>query len=164
MGHLRIGRVGRSHGNEGAFRVSDPSKRPGLLDAGRHVWIGERPVRIAERSGTAARPLLRLEGIESRGEVEALAGHAITVSREQLGPFMQGEHLVDDLISCEVHGDGRSIGRVRDVLTLPSVDALEVESQNGDIVLVPLVEDAVRNIDVEAGRIEVNPDFLRMHD
>jgi 16S rRNA processing protein RimM len=144
------------------FRVAHPSERPALLDVGRRVWIGERSVTISQRGGTTARPLLKLEGVDGRAEAEALGGLAITVPRDELGPLVEGEHLVDDLISCEVRGAGRSIGRVRDVLLLPSVDVLEVERPGGDTLLVPLVNDAVTEIDVERGRIDLNPDFLQL--
>ena len=48
---------------------------------------------------------------------------------------------------------GRS-GRVRDVLLLPSADALEVERPGGEPLLVPLVGDAVRSVDTSTARAD----------
>ena len=63
------------------------------------------------------------------------------------------EYVVSDLIGCEVPG----LGYVERVLAGPSCDVLEVGT---DGVLVPLVRDAVRRVDLNARIIEVDTDFL----
>ena len=70
-----------------------------------------------------------------------------------LGTLDEGEFLVDDLVGCEVVDGERPVGRVRDVLLLPSADTLEVERPGGEPLLVPLVGDAVRSVDT-AGRTD----------
>jgi len=46
-------------------------------------------------------------------------------------------------------------------LTLPSCEVLEVErAQGGDPLLVPLVSDAVRLVDVERREIDIDLAFL----
>jgi 16S rRNA processing protein RimM len=152
-----VGRVGRAHGNEGAFVVTEPTERLELLDPGRTVSVGERELRVEWRRGTPARPLLKLEGAAGA----ELRGEPITVPRTALAPLPEGEFLVDDLIGCEAFDGARRVGRVRDVLLLPSADVLEIEPEPGAAaVLVPLVGDAVRAVDLEAGRIDVDAGFL----
>ena len=80
--------------------------------------------------------------------------------RSALGPLAEGEFLIDDLTGCEAFDGSRRIGRVRDVLLMPSADLLEIEREGGEALLVPLVSDAVRSIDVEARRIEVDASFV----
>jgi ribosomal 30S subunit maturation factor RimM len=46
------------------------------------------------------------------------------------------------------------------MLTLPSCEALEVDRAGGGDVLVPLVRDAIRGIDREARRIDVDMGFV----
>jgi 16S rRNA processing protein RimM len=58
-----------------------------------------------------------------------------------------------------VDGD-RSLGRVRRLLALPSCEVLEVERAGAPDLLVPLVRDAVRSVDVTARRIDVDSAFL----
>jgi 16S rRNA processing protein RimM len=48
---------------------------------------------------------------------------------------------------------------VRRMLALPSCEVLEVE-RDGDDLLVPLVRDAVRSVDVDAGVVDVDLAFL----
>jgi 16S rRNA processing protein RimM len=54
----------------------------------------------------------------------------------------------------------RELGRVRRLVPLPSCEALEVERVGAPDLLVPLVRDAVRTVDVAAGRIDVDSGFL----
>jgi 16S rRNA processing protein RimM len=55
------------------------------------------------------------------------------------------------------------VGVVGDVLLLPSADLLEVERDTDVNLLVPLVADAVRSIDLEARRVDVDTRFLNEH-
>ena len=148
--------MGRPHGNEGAFTVAQPTERPGLLDPGRPVHVAGRDLMIEWRKGTAERPILKLAGVDGR----ELRGEPITVPRSALGSLGEDEFLVDDLVGAEVVDGSERLGRVREVLLLPAADVLEVEREGEEPLLVPLVGDAVRSIDVEAGRIDVDRDFL----
>jgi 16S rRNA processing protein RimM len=157
---LRIGRVGRPHGNEGAFTVSEPTTRLELLDAGRSVLVGGREMKVAWRRGTGERPLLKLEGACGRADAEALRGAEIQVSRAELGALPEGEYLIDDLVGCEVVDGPRTIGTVQEVLLLPAADVLEVARSDREPLLVPLVTDAVRRVDIAGGRIDVDIGFV----
>jgi 16S rRNA processing protein RimM len=122
--------------------------------------VGQRQRRIAARRGTPEHPIVVLEGVTDRSAAEALRGEPIAVPREALGALAEGEYLVDDLVGCEVVDGDTVVGRVRDVLLLPSADALEVERPDADPLLVPLVGDAVRSVDVAARRVDVDARFL----
>jgi 16S rRNA processing protein RimM len=73
-----------------------------------------------------------------------------------LPPPEPGSFYVVDLIGLVVEDDGgRKLGVVRDVLPGPANDNLELDTGT----LVPLVEDAVTEIDLEARRVVLNPGF-----
>jgi 16S rRNA processing protein RimM len=152
--------VGRPHGNEGAFTVGEPTERLELLDPGRRVVVGGREMKVAWRKGTAERPLVKLEEADGRTGAEALRGEAIEVPRADVGALPEGEFLVDDLVGCAVVDGTRAVGTVRDVLLLPATDVLEVAPDDGDALLVPLIADAVRSIDVDARRIDIDMGFV----
>jgi 16S rRNA processing protein RimM len=46
------------------------------------------------------------------------------------------------------------------MLPLPSCEALEVERDEGGGLLVPMVRDAIRSVDMAARRIDVDLSFL----
>jgi 16S rRNA processing protein RimM len=157
---LRVGIVGRPHGKEGAFLVVEPTERIELLDPACTVTIGGSARTVEWRRGTPERPLLKLEGADGRAAADELRGEAITVPRTAVGPLDADEFLVDDLIGADVVDGERRIGRVSNVLLMPSADVLEVERDGEETLLVPLVGDAVRSIDVDAGRVEIKATFL----
>jgi 16S rRNA processing protein RimM len=157
---IRIGRVGRPHGTDGGFTVAQPTDRTELFAPGRTVVVGDRELTVTTRRGTPAHPIVVLEGAGDRAAAAALRGEPISVPRTALGELGGDEFLVDDLVDCEVVDGDRRVGRVRDVLLLPSADALEVEVAGSDPLLVPLVADAVRKIDTAGRTIEVDMGFL----
>lgn len=126
------------------------------------MTVAGRETKVQWRKGTAQRPLVKLEGTDGRTQAEELRGEAILVPRAALAPLADGEFLVDDLVGCAIVDGPAPVGTVRGVLVLPAADALEVEDQRGGRLLVPLVGDAVRTIDLHARRIDVDMGFVNI--
>jgi 16S rRNA processing protein RimM len=148
---VAVGRVGKAHGLDGSFYV-DAASHP--LPEGITLTVRDRRRRVTRRGGTPDRPLVRLEGVESREAADAIRGESLLASLDD-APLEEDEWLAEDLVGCEVPG----LGEVTRVVGAPSCDLLEV---GPDAVLVPLVADAVRAIDLEARRIDVNLEFLAL--
>jgi 16S rRNA processing protein RimM len=116
------------------------------------VVVRDRPLRIERRAGTADKPILRLEGCTSRDDAEALRGAELMVPA---APLEEDEYWAADLVGCTVVDGERVVGEVTRMIALPSCEALEV----GD-VLIPMVRDAIRSIDIRAARIDVDMAFV----
>jgi 16S rRNA processing protein RimM len=158
---LQAGRVGRAHGLDGSFYVTRPVAR--LLTLGARLTVAGRNAVIVRRSGTDARPIVRLEGVEDRDAAEALRGMALTVHEAQAPALGEGEWWAHELEGCEVLDGGRRVGTVGRLIELPSCEALEVRPpEGGEPLLVPMVKDAVRSVDVAARRIDVDLEFLNL--
>jgi len=156
---LGAGRVGRPHGLDGSFYVTRP--KPKLLEGGTLMTVSGETRKVVRRAGTVQRPILRLEGIDSREAVEALRGADLTVNGAEAPRLREGEWWAHELEGCEVFDGPRAIGTVRRMIELPSCEALEVEPPGGGAqVLVPMVKAAIRSVDTAAGRIEVDTSFL----
>jgi len=151
---LEAGRVGRAHGLDGSFHVTGP--RPRLLTLGMPTDLGA----IVRRAGTDERPLVRLEGCETREAAEALHGRPLRVAVHDAPPLGPGEWWAHELEGLAVTDGDRSVGTVRRMLELPSVEVLEVERPDGSELLVPMVSDAVRSLDVAGRRVDVDLGFL----
>ena len=155
---IEAGRVGRPHGLDGSFYVTRPDPR--LLELPELLLDGAR-VRVDRRAGTDARPILRLEGHAGREAAEALRGAQLAVRVADAPPLDEGEYWAHELEGCAVVDGARPVGRVRAMVALPSCEALAVERPDGaPELLVPLVRDAVRSVDVAARRIDVDLAFL----
>jgi len=156
---LQAGRVGRAHGLDGSFYVTRPVAR--LLTIGARLTVAGRSAAVVRRSGTDARPIVRLEGVEDRDAAEALRGMVLSVDEAHAPALGEGEWWAHELEGCEVLDDGHRVGTVGRLIELPSCEALEVVREHGgDPLLVPMVKDAIRSVDAAGRRIEVDGEFL----
>jgi 16S rRNA processing protein RimM len=151
---LVAGRVGRPHGLDGSFHVVDPIAS--LLGEGTALRVGEREATVERRAGTDERPILRVDLAADRDAADALRGEELRVDRAAAPELDEDEYWAADLEGCLVADGERELGRVARLLALPSCEVLELE----DGRLVPLVRDAIRAIDADARRIEVDSGFL----
>ena len=158
-GALTAGRVGRPHGLDGSFYVTRP--KPRLIGSGTLMSVSGETRKVVRRAGTEQRPILRLEGIDSREAVEALRGADLTVNDAEAPKLGEGEWWAHELEGCEVFDGSMAVGTVRRMIELPSCEALEVEPPGGaPLVLLPMVKAAIRSVEVAARRIEVDTAFL----
>jgi 16S rRNA processing protein RimM len=126
--------------------------RPAEPITGDTVFVNGARVKIERLAGTREKPIIRLEGYASREDVEALRGAVLEVPAP---PLEEGEYWARDLEGCTVVDGAREVGVVSRMVALPSCEALEV----GEL-LIPMVRDAIRSIDVAARRIDVDLEFL----
>jgi 16S rRNA processing protein RimM len=156
---LTAGRVGRAHGLDGSFYVTRPAPR--LLLHGAAVSVGGKTREIVRRAGTDEHPIVRLEGVEDRPGAEALRGQELTVAAQDAPSLAEDEWWAHELEGCEVRDGERSLGVVSRLLGLPSCEVLEVQRPGGgEPLLVPMVSDAIRAVDPERRRIEIDGSFL----
>jgi 16S rRNA processing protein RimM len=155
---LRAGVVGRAHGLDGSFHVAEPVAA--LLELGGEVRLGETRRQIVRLAGHEARPIVRVEGCEDRSAAEALRGQELMVPRDVAPELENDEWWATDLEGCVVRDGDREVGVVARLLALPSCEVLEVSRPGGPDLLVPLVTDAVRDVDLEHGVIDVDLRFL----
>lgn len=152
------GRVGRPHGLDGSFHVTRPAE--GLLRDGATVEVRGVPREVVRLAGTPRSPIVRLAGCEDRDAAEALRGEDLLVARGEEPALGADEWWAHELEGCEVVDGARPVGVVQRLRGLPSCEVLEVRRGDGTEVLVPLVRDAVRSVDVAARRIDVSLAFL----
>jgi 16S rRNA processing protein RimM len=148
-----VGRVGRPHGLGGAFLVEHASDDERRFAVGATLYADGSPACVEESYRAGNRRALRLDRPVERGA-------ELAVLRAELPPPDPDHFYVFQLVGLEVVSAGRTLGLVRDVLPGPANDNLELDGG----LLVPLVEDAILEIDVEGGRIDVAPGFFLGND
>jgi 16S rRNA processing protein RimM len=153
-----VGRVGRPHGLDGSFHVTQA--RADLLSLGAVVQVAGASWEVVRRAGTDERPILRLDGCEDRDAAGALRGEELRVARADAPALEEGEYSAEELEGCRVADGEVTLGVVRRLVALPSCEALEVAREGASDLLVPLVRDAVRTVDPAARRIDVDLRFL----
>ncbi len=151
MDLIRVGRVGRPHGLDGAFVVELASDDESRFAVGAELVVGGEPaVVVLARSVGRGRRAIKLDRLVERGV-------DLCVPREELPVPEPGSYYVFQLVGLTVEESGGvTRGTVADVLPGAANDNLVLD----DGALVPLIADAVESIDLEAGRIVVNPAFI----
>jgi len=144
-----IGRVGKSHGLDGSFFVEGASETLGLFARGRKLLVEGEEATIVGSKQARGRPVIRLDRRVSRGS-------ELSVPRSALAPTAEDEYYVFQLVGLEAwEGDGRLLGTVTDVAPGVANDVLELDSG----LALPMVEECVLAVDLDAGRIVVAPGF-----
>ena len=146
-----IGRVGRPHGLDGAFVVERASPDDRRWQVGATVLVNGAPAAITlTRKAGGGRRAIRLDR-------EVPRGAELAIDASELPPPDPDSYYVFQLVGLQaVDEDGAALGRVVEVHPGAANDNVELE----DGTLVPLVEDAIREVDVAAGRIVVARGFL----
>jgi 16S rRNA processing protein RimM len=146
---VTVGRVGKSHGLDGSFVVEEASETRELFAVGAKLLVeGEEATVVGSRQARG-RPVIRLDRRVARGT-------ALEVPRSALAPTDDDEYYVFQLVGLEVSEEGGDVlGRVADVAPGVANDVLELDSG----LLLPMVEECVLSVDLEAGRIVVAPGF-----
>jgi 16S rRNA processing protein RimM len=147
---VRVGRVGRPHGLDGAFVVEDASEDARRFAVGASLVVdGEPATVILSRRAGGGRPAIKLDRSVERGA-------ELLVARGNLPPPEEGSFYVADLVGLEVHEEGgERLGVVSDVLPGVANDVLELDTG----LLLPLVEECVREVDLAGRCIVVTPGF-----
>jgi len=145
-----VGRVGRPHGLGGAFVVEDASEDPERFAPGAKVYVDGEDAEIVESKRAGGRPVVRLDR-------DAVRGAPLEVDRSSLPDPGPDRYYVRDLVGLEVVEDeGEPLGHVVEVEAGVANDVLELDSG----LSLPLVDACVRRIDLERGRILVEPGFI----
>jgi len=149
-----IGRVIKPHGVKGRVKVAYYGVDLQGLSLYREVFIEDekgRPeaYKVLEVTPQPPRLILRLKGIEKIEEAESLTGREILVKREALLELEEGEYYWADILGIEVEtGEGKRIGKVKEIFPTGANDVYVVEGKRGEILL-PATEEVVQSIDIK---------------
>jgi 16S rRNA processing protein RimM len=100
------------------------------------------------------RCIVKLEGVGDRDQAEAVRGQALRIARKDVPALPEGSYYDFQIVGLQVvTTDGRDLGRVAQILRTGANDIYELDSE----VLLPAIDDVIREIDLEEGRIVVEP-------
>ena len=165
---IRIGRIIGVHGLRGGlkFRPDNPEsdsienlERVVIDSADDISGLPENPieyriVNIASVGHGAIR--LMLEGITDANQAEAFKGKTVFADQDDLPKPEGDEFYHHQVIGCEVMlTDGRRIGTIAEVIATGANDVFVVRDGEKE-VLVPVIADVVKEIDVANRRVVID--------
>ncbi|MBN1559313.1 16S rRNA processing protein RimM [candidate division KSB1 bacterium] len=157
-----IGRITKPHGVKGALKVEAMTHDPQRFRLLKRVYLGveDKPGDAVEIENIQLQPqgvILSLRGVESRQDAERLRNLYIYLPAEEAMSLPAGAVYIFDLVGLDVYTtDGEFVGVVKDYHDYPANGMFIVE-KNGREILIPDVADIVNEIDIDAGKIILNP-------
>jgi 16S rRNA processing protein RimM len=157
---LAVGLVTRAHGVKGEVAVRPLTEVHSRFQPGSVLRVGlagQRTLTVGSVRGPHhARLLVSFREISGRDQAEALRGQVLLVDSDESPPLPEADRFwVHEIVGLEVRtAEGRSLGRVREVLHNPANDVWVVEGDRGE-VLLPAIREVVSAVDVAGGHVVI---------
>ncbi len=101
--------------------------------------------------------IIKFKGINTVEEAETLRNSYIVVDREIFGELPEGVYYIADLIGLDVYTESNEyLGKVDDIFSTGSNDVYVVKDELGKQKLLPGIDEVIKQIDLELGKIIVN--------
>lgn len=156
---LEIGKIVNTHGLRGEVKVVPWTNTPDVFEDIEYVYVKgkeEKKLEISNIKYQKNNIIVKLKGLDDITDAERLKNAVLTTDREQLPELSEGEYYIEDLIGCEIFSEeGKSYGRLDDVINTGSKDIYVVKRQGMKDLLIPVIDEVVLNIDIEAKKIIV---------
>lgn len=158
---LRIGVIANTHGIKGEVKVfptTDDINRykqlkEVILDTGKeHKKLEIENIRFFKQM-----VIVKFKGIDTINDIEKYKGKDILVTREQAIPLEEDEYFIYDIIGATVvTEEGEEIGTLEEVLQTGANDVFVVTSLEGKELLFPVIQDCVREINIEEKKVTIH--------
>ncbi|RVX37732.1 16S rRNA processing protein RimM [Nonomuraea polychroma] len=159
---LVVGRIGRPHGVRGEVTVEvltdDPERRFAVGTSITTDPADTGPLVVAGRRWHKDILLVSFEGVSDRDVAEELRGTMLVIDSAEVEPLDDPDEFHDhQLIGLAVETvAGDPVGEITDVLH-HGQDLLVVRRKGADEALIPFVKALVPEVDLEGGRLVVDP-------
>jgi 16S rRNA processing protein RimM len=152
---LIVGHILGPQGTKGELKIRVATDFPDRFSPGREVYLDGRALEIESSRPHKQDVVLKLSGIDTRTDAENLRGGTLTVPRSELRSLPEGEYYAFQLVGIEVVTTaGAGVGRIIDIMMTAGNDVYVVQGERGEI-LIPAIEDVVKSIDLETGRMVI---------
>lgn len=157
--YLEIGKVVSTHGLRGELRVDPWCNSPQFLCQFKTLYLkkGETKLSVSSRPHKTI-AIVKAKGIDTIEEAEKLRGRVLYINRSdaRLAP---GEYFIQDLMGLDVIDidTSKSYGKITDVLKTGANDVYQVTDEKKKDYLIPVIDDVVKEIDINGGKVLIKP-------
>lgn len=160
--YIAIGKILGPFKLDGRVKVSLYSGIPDRLNNVHVVYMEDESgfigLIIEAVEETVKGPIVSFKGVTNRVEAERLTGREIFVNySERINP-PEDAYYIDEVIGCSVyHINGDYLGKVAEVIIGAGNDVWVVTDENGKEFLIPVVDEFVREMELENQKIVISP-------
>ncbi len=153
---LEIGQVVNTHGIRGEIKIQPWCDDPIIFNELEYIYLDDERYRVLKTRLHKNCEIVAVEGINNINDAELLRNKIVTVPREALGELPEGVYYVADLLGLEVRTtDGKILGKIGDVIRTGSNDVYQVKCPGRKDILIPVIEEAVREVNIDGGYVIV---------
>lgn len=165
MQWFNVGKIVNTHGIRGEVRVISrtdfPEERYAVGNKLHLFMPGEKkgiPLTVASHRRHKNFDLLTFEQHPNINDVEKYRDGMLKVSEHELGELGEDEYYYHEIIGCTVVTmEGQAIGSVTEILETGANDVWTVTPAEGKPHYIPYIADVVKEIDIEAKVIRIDP-------
>ena len=156
-----LGKIGRSHGIRGAFRINPygetlATRKPGDVLFLRSSGGPPRPMTLVTLRRQGRFWVAQVAEVATIGAAHQLVGEELFLPEHLLPPAEPGEYYYYQLLGLRVEAaGGKFLGTLREILPTGANDVYVVDHA-GKEILIPAIADVILAIDLEQGRILVD--------
>lgn len=148
--YLEAGEIVTTHGVRGEMKVLPWADGPDFLCDFERVRIDGKEYAVESCRIQKTCNLLKLKGIETMEDAQKLRGKTVEIYREDAPADLI---FAAELIDMDVVSEGRTIGKVTDVLDYPGNKVYVVKGEHE--YMIPAVKAFVLSIDMDQNLMEV---------
>jgi 16S rRNA processing protein RimM len=162
---LAVGEVVGAHGVEGEIKVTILTQEPERFGRLSRVWLGRddqdpAPWVLEGYRLHKGRALLKLAGCDDRTMAQSLRANLVLVPLEEAIPLQEDEYYEHQIVGLVVWTtSGERLGEIVEILYTGANEVYVARSEDParKEILVPAIEEVVREIDLESGRMTIEP-------
>lgn len=156
---LEAGQIVGTHGVRGEVRVQPWCDSPEVFASLKTLYwdaAGTQPVRVKSRVHKNL-ALAKLEGVDTVQDAAVLRGRILYLDRRDLD--LGDRYFIQDLVGLAVvdAGSGTVYGELTDVSNTGANDIYHMRTPDGKEILIPVIPDIIRQVDIDGGRIAICP-------
>lgn len=159
---LQVGAIANTHGVAGEVKIFPMTDDIARFKKLKEVYLDtgkeRKLLHVVSCKFVKNQPVLKFKEFTNINEVECYKRSGLFVTRDQAVPLKKDEYFIVDLIGLTVirEDDKTTLGKLTDVLQTGANDVYVVEMENGKEVLLPVIRECVKKVDLEQGQITVN--------
>ncbi|WP_404821789.1 ribosome maturation factor RimM [Oceanobacillus halotolerans] len=160
---FNIGKIVNTHGVRGEVKVLRITDFEDRFNVGNTMYIAKDkdqpiPVEVVSHRIHKGFDLLQFKGIENINDVESFKGAFLKVAEDQLNELEEDAYYYHEIIGSAVYlTNGEELGTIKEILSPGANDVWVVNRKEGKDVLIPYIEDVVKEVDVTNQKVVIEP-------
>ncbi len=154
---ITIGQILAPWGVKGKLKVKVVTDFPQRFAPASKIYVNQLPMTLDSAEWHKGNVIIKINQIDTAEAAQRLRGQPIEIHHSQLYTLPEGQYYHFQLIGLEVWTtQDELLGKITEILTAASNDNYVVNGARGEI-LIPAIEDVVKSIDLDSGRITIEP-------